>query len=395
MFPVPRRTLAFCLAPVVLLASGCVTAVDIPPAAVALREPPAQVAAVAQTVREADNVGAIGIARIEDGKVVWSGYWGEETPGKPAGPGSYFNVASVAKTVMAETTLRLADKGLIDLDAPIAEHYEHPDLASDARYALLTPRILLSHQAGLRNWAYEYEDDRLAFIDTPGNGEIHYSGAGITILMRYLEAKLGQTYPELVDAHLFGPLGVEGVELGRTDEIEGHAVSPVGGDGTVFSPFTGQSSGELLEVGSYNPADNLYATVPGYASLLVALMDDDTLSPAMQRERWNVLSSSEDGLGYVCVADAPDCPSPLGFGLGWTIFGEPARTVVNHGGNDFGEHAQVYFIPETREGLVLFMSGGGVFEKGLRIIEAVDPDLLMARHYRALFDSMAASAGES
>lgn len=376
---------------------ACIQVSDRPVASriVAAPKPPQAIDTLARSLLAEPNVGAIGLARIESGGVVWSGYWGEDADGDPVGPGTYFNTASVAKTIMAETTLRIADKGLIDLEAPIANHYRHPDLSSEPRYALLTPRILLSHQAALRNWPYEYEDGKLAFIGTPGSGEVSYSGAGITIAMRYLEAKLGRSYPDLVEEHLFAPLGVEGMALGRDDQIAGNVVNPVGSDGTVFPVFTSQADGILLDDGSYNPADNLYATVPGYAAFLVALMADTSLSPATQAERSRVLSTSDSVLGYACLAEPEDCPRPLGFGLGWTIFGEPARTVINRGGNDFGEHAQVYFIPETGEGLVLFMSGGGVFEKGLQMVEAIDPDLLMAKHYRALFNSMAASASEN
>ena len=64
----------------------------------------------------------------------------------------------------------------------------------------------------------------------------------------------------------------------------------------------------------------------------------------------------------------------------------------DHSGNDFGEHAKVYFSPNTREGLVMFLNGGEAFEPGPRLIEATDPTLLMAKRYRALFDQMAAQS---
>ena len=378
------RTIAVAMC---LGAAACATPMATPPVAGA----PRQVDTVARTVLAQPNVAGIGMARIENGRVVWMDFWGEQAEGVPVGPQTTFNVASVAKTVLAETTYRIADRTDLDLDDPIAAYYEHPELSKDARYAKLTPRILLSHQAGLLNWADSYDDGKLAFIDEPGNGEVHYSGAGITIVMRYLEARYGKTYPELVDEFLFRPLGIEEIAVGREKWLEERVAGPVDSNGKPYAPFTNDSSGALIPMGAYNPADNLYATVPGYARLLVALIEADDLSPEMQQTRRTLRSRSDSALGYVCVAAPENCPNPLGYGPGWTLFGEPGRMILNHSGNDFGEHAQVYFSPETREGLVLFMNGGDAFELGLRLIEATDPDLLMAKHYRALFDEMAQS----
>ena len=40
----------------------------------------------------------------------------------------------------------------------------------------------------------------------------------------------------------------------------------------------------------------------------------------------------------------------------------------------------------------MFVNGGEAFEPRLRLIEATDPTLLMGKHYRALFDQMAAQS---
>ncbi|MGB3470410.1 MAG: serine hydrolase domain-containing protein [Erythrobacter sp.] len=349
---------------------------------------PAAVDAVATKALEQPNIAGIGIARIEDGAVVWTGYWGEQSAGVPVTEETAFNTASVAKTIIAETVLRLADQGKMSLDDPIADHYNHPDLSKDARYRLLTPRILLSHQAALKNWPWLYDDNRLAFTADPGLGEISYSGAGIEIVMRYLEARFAKTYPELAKEVVLDPLGVNGVAVAREPWLEGRVSEPRGGDGTVYPPFTRSGDENLIEPGTYSAADNLYATVPGYARLLVKLIEGTGLSDAMIEQRQKLLSSSDTEPGYACIAAPGDCPDPIGYGLGWGLFGEPDRTVLNHGGNDFAEHAQVYFIPETREGLVLFVNGGNAFPAGIDLILAIDPDLRMAKHFDALIKKM-------
>lgn len=354
---------------------------------------PSQVVAAARAALERPNIAAIGIARIEDGEVVWTGYWGEQSPGVPVTEQTAFNTASVAKTIIAETVLRLASQESLSLDDPIAAHYTHPELGEDPRYATLTPRILLSHQAALKNWPWNYDDNRLAFTGKPGVGRLSYSGAGIEIVMRYLEARFGKTYPELVREVVFEPLNIEGIAVGREDWLEGRVGEPRGGDGTVYPPFTRGDSGNLIEVGHYTAADNLYATIPGYAKLIVELIKGTGLSEELRIERAKLLSSSPDEMGYFCIAAPEDCPDPIGFGVGWGLFGEPDRTILNHGGNDFAEHAQVYFIPETREGLVLFVNGGNAFPAGIDIILSIDPELRMAKHFDALIKKMREQSG--
>lgn len=355
---------------------------------------PDAVDALAAASIEKPNIAGIGIARIEEGSVAWSGYWGEQSRGVPVTKDTAFNTASVAKTIIAETVLRLADQGKISLDDPIAEHYTHPQLGDDPRYALLTPQILMSHQAALKNWPWLYDDGRLAFTADPGEGEFSYSGAGIEIVMRYLEARFDTTYPELVQETLFKPLGIEGLAVAREEWLEGRVSEPRGSDGKAFPPFTRSGDENLIQPGEYTAADNLYATVPGYAQLLVELIKGTGLSSELQKVRATLLSTSATSLGYTCVADPSDCPDSMGYALGWEVFSEPDRTVIIHGGNDFGEFAQVYFIPETEEGLVLFVNGGDAFPTGMDIMLAIDPDLRVAKHYAALIRKMREKEGD-
>ncbi|QLC24041.1 beta-lactamase family protein [Parasphingopyxis algicola] len=351
---------------------------------------PSEISERAQQLVAQPGIAALGIAMIENGEVQWAAAYGQQAPGVPASTDTMFNTASVAKTIIAETVLRLVGRDGMSLDDPIAEFYRHPDLSADPRYEQLTPRLILSHQAGLLNWPYLYDDGKLAFVADPGQGEIRYSGAGIRILARYLEERFGASYPDIVQQTLLDPLGVTGISVRRTPDLAGRVPQARTPDGRTFPPFTRSEEGGEIEIGQWSAADNLFASVEGYADLLTRVIAGEGLSPEMAEERQRLHSSSETELGYQCILPAEECPSPLGFGLGWTLFGEPDRMILNHSGNDFGEHAQVYFSPQSGDGLVLFFSGGNAWVAGLELMELVDPDLRMARHYRALYERMQA-----
>ncbi|MEM8827697.1 MAG: serine hydrolase, partial [Pseudomonadota bacterium] len=211
---------------------------------------------------------------------------------------------------------------------------------------------------------------------------------GIEMLRQYLEARFETPYAELTREILLNPLGIEGMSVSREPWLEGRVPHPVSGAGKVYEPFTQWEDGPIMPVGSVSGADNLYTTVPAYAKFLTVLLDADYLGTDVAKTRMTLLSSSDSELGYACIAEGPDCPDPIGYGAGWGLFGEPDRMVLNHGGNDFGEHAQVYFAPETGDGLVMFMNGGGAFPAGIEVLEMVEPDLLMAKHFRALINKI-------
>ncbi|MEO1083053.1 MAG: serine hydrolase domain-containing protein, partial [Acidobacteriota bacterium] len=175
---------------------------------------------------EAHKVAGAGVGILEGGELVWTGYYGEQGPGVPADARTVWNTASVAKSVTAEVLIALASQGLLSLDEPIAPHFQHPDLSGDPRYALLTPRLLLSHRAGLRNWPYEYPDNRPRFIARPGTG-FSYSGMGIEMAAQFAENKLGEDFEALARKYVFEPAEVTEMSLGRRRPwMEGRLATP-------------------------------------------------------------------------------------------------------------------------------------------------------------------------
>ena len=100
------------------------------------------------------NLTTVGAARIVEGEVAWTAYAGEVRPGIPASDSTLFNVGSIAKTIVAETVLRLVNQGAVELDSPLHEHWVDPDLADDPRHKELTPAMVLTHTTGLPNWRF-------------------------------------------------------------------------------------------------------------------------------------------------------------------------------------------------------------------------------------------------
>jgi len=331
------------------------------------------------------KVAGAGIGVIRGGELVWSGYYGEQGPGVPASERTVFNTASVAKTLTAETLIALAAKGLIDLDEPVAHHVSEPDLQADPRYARLTPRILLSHRSGLKNWAYEYDDGHLAFISDPGV-RFTYSGAGVDLAARYAENKLGRDFEALAVEHVLGPGGITEMSMGRWRPwLKDRLAIPMNAEGKYDA--TGALAPRLVPgtVGPWSSADDLLTTVPAYARFLMGVMKSGGLSAAQIAERSTILTSLVGDPIWACEPQpGVRCADAYGHGLGWMIYRFGPRTVVTHGGNDAGENALVYYSPESRDGAVILVNGGNGIFVTTRVLELIGDEPDMAAYYRQL-----------
>ena len=315
------------------------------------------------------SAATVGIGIIRNGKLVWSRYYGDEAPGKPAGPQSMFNTASTNKAITAETALRLASKGVIDLDEPISAYYVHPDIADDPRHKLLTPRILLTHQAGFLNWPYAYDDGKLAFIDDPGNGAYNYAGIGFRIFALFLEAKLNKPFPQIVREQILSPLGMTRTTNSHDEaKLLDSIVVPVDQDGNFVADYE-------LKTDYWSAADDLFVTVEDYAAFLISTLNNEGVNKKLAAERSRVQTEMAGNTIWGCGKDAVDpCPSPYGHGIGWFVFGYEDGLVLHHGGNDRSEGAIGYYEPASGDGGIIFVNSPRGVELWPKIADVVDPE---------------------
>ena len=126
-------------------------------------------------------------------------------------------VASVSKLAVALTAHRLAERGELDLDAPLStwfgdalRHPEFPDVEMPLRH-------LMSHTSGLKDpEVYWYVDSgRIEDLFTPDmwlpgppGGYFTYCNFGWGILATVLERQVGERFDLLADRITLGPLGV-------------------------------------------------------------------------------------------------------------------------------------------------------------------------------------------
>jgi CubicO group peptidase (beta-lactamase class C family) len=99
----------------------------------------------------------------------------------------------LSKPVFVYMVLRLADRGVIDLDKPLYTcGFSYDRIDKDPSSKLITARMVLDHTTGLPNWG----GTPLEFLFTPGE-KFNYSGEGYVYLQRVVEHVTGKSLEEL------------------------------------------------------------------------------------------------------------------------------------------------------------------------------------------------------
>jgi CubicO group peptidase (beta-lactamase class C family) len=180
------------------------------PAEPTVRAAPADLQRTCEEFRAAQGIVGMGVAVLEDGKVVFDAAFGmaDREAKRAATPQTLFRLGSIAKPVAATIAMQLVDDKELDLDADVRTRL--PDLAE--RLAPMTVRQLLSHTAGIRHYRPDRRDNATAhrttaqalelFLGDPlvaEPGTRHsYSTHGYTVVAAVLEASSGKTFVELV-----------------------------------------------------------------------------------------------------------------------------------------------------------------------------------------------------
>lgn len=151
----------------------------------------------------------LSMAALDRGEILWQQAFGvaDAQTQAPVQPDTLFEGASTSKPVFAYAVLQLVERGVIDLDRPLALYHRPPYLPPDARLDRVTARHVLTHTSGLRNWATEGDFDSFRPLFDPG-ASVVYSGEGFLWLQLVVEKLTGKGLDALMRELLFEPAGM-------------------------------------------------------------------------------------------------------------------------------------------------------------------------------------------
>jgi CubicO group peptidase (beta-lactamase class C family) len=291
---------------------------------------------------QGEELGA-SVAVDVDGQIVadvWGGYRNEERT-VPWTRDTIVNVFSTSKTITALAILVLADRGRLDLDAPVALYW--PEFAANGKQDVLV-RHVMGHTSGVSGWEQPvtcediYDHDaavaRLATQRpwwTPGTASGYHALTQGHLLGELVRRVDGRSLGRFVAEELATPLGAD-VQIGAREEdwdrvapvvpppplpFDLSAIDPAS---VAFRTMTGPAPDmaiantpgwRLAEIGAANAHSN--------ARGVLDLMRVVTLGGAVNRVR--LLSKETVERIFEVQTDGPDLVSgaPIRWGIGFSL----------------------------------------------------------------------------
>lgn len=335
-----------------------------------------------KTILTNHSIGAAAIGVLRGGELVDEIYFGDEQPGNRVDLNTQFEIASITKTVIAETALRLVQKGVLHLDEPLSPYWVDPDLVDDPRHRELTARLILTHRTGFPNWRFFREDGLLAFEHDPGT-QYGYSGEGFNYLGRAIEGKLGKPLPQVVAEVLFDPLSMDSASIRNDPQFTENFAMLRTSDGAMFEKHC--RPGFCFGKDDWNGAGLMTVTLRDFARFFAAVGRADGYPAEIAANRDRVQSIKTDGALVNCTISAPTpCPDQQGYGLGFEIALTGDNLIIGHGGFDFSTVSNAYINPGTGDGVIIFLTGPSQIgvQAMSELQNLVDPTSPFAARYR-------------
>jgi CubicO group peptidase (beta-lactamase class C family) len=307
-------------------------------------------------------------ALVHQGRVVWSAAFGERirATGDPVTADTLFEAASLTKPLFAAVVMKLAARGVLDLDRPLVDSMpqpflsEHPFLMAsgppppdDPRFRLITPRLVLRHATGLPNWSRRKP---LALLFSPGE-RWGYSGEGFVYLQRVVEHVTGQGLEAVMAKEALSPLGMRRSTM-RWEPRD--AASAALGYDREGRPVEWHEPKRALA------AATLLTTAEEYGQFVAAMVSPRS-APA-----FGLTTRTQAAM----LTTATPIDDALSWGLGWGLERTPERLCFWQSGDNDGFKNVAIACPAEGTGLVVLTNG----DNGMKVAAEAVAVALPGKH---------------
>ncbi len=301
-----------------------------------------------------DKLVGVAMSIRVDGVERWAFTGGVSEQNVPVAKNMRFGIASITKTVVAATILKLEEEGLLSLQDPISKWLT---LNSDNVDESITIFQLLNHLTGLKGY-FQHSDiwprvednldnpiNPLELVDYIGEplflpGEQYqYSNSNYLILGLIIEAVAQKTVGEVMREKFWGPLELNSMYFGANEPIGGTLAIPwrdSNGDGTLEN--ISQEFRAAYHSIFYTAAD-VFATASDLSMWAQHLFNGSAVTP----------TSLEKMLTFINIDD----PIFNGYGLGIRRVRLANRTTWGHTGGMRGYGSYMFYDPISKVSIAM------------------------------------------
>lgn len=307
-----------------------------------------------QSVVNKYNIPGLSVVVVRNGDIELLKSYGEAKKGEEMQPNTPMYIGSLSKSFTALAVLRMVDKGLIDLDKPVAEYIPWFKTKDENNTDLITVRHLLNHTSGLiekndsKGGIYEKTlEEQVARIkemkldNLPGE-KYNYYNVNYGILGLILEKVTGKSFDICMKDNVFEPLGLHNTYANPLE---------------VFNLARGYSSYFGFSFPSKQkyylpalPSGYIISCAEDFGKYIIQLMDKDRLSNSgfLKSESINELFT-------------PPKDIQSSYAMGWMV-GETEQhgKFYLHGGTVENFHTKIIMLPESNVGVGILVNRSGL-----------------------------------
>jgi CubicO group peptidase (beta-lactamase class C family) len=319
------------------------------------------------------NIPGLSVAIATDGTLRWSNGYGlaDLENFVPAKASTVYRLGSISKPITAVAVMQLAERGKLDLDAPVQKYCP----AFPQKQWPVTSRQLLGHLGGVRHYNSDaefgstrhyqtvveglsmFKDDPL--LHQPGT-KFSYTTHGYAVLGCVVEGASGMTFKDYVNENIFKPAAMDRI---RVDDV--FEIIPNRAQG-----YAKKQSGELqnsaLADTSYKiPGGGFCSTVEDLVKFALAVQSGKLVQPQTVEQLWTKQKT----------ADGKETAYALGFG----VEERNGLKIVSHGGGQQRVSTMLYLVPERKIVIALMLNLEGAGGSVGRLTQQITDILLDAR----------------
>ncbi|MBW3671911.1 MAG: beta-lactamase family protein [Acidobacteria bacterium] len=308
----------------------------------------------------AAQIPGLSAAIVVDGQLAWSGAYGVADLENDvlATPTTVYRTASIGKAMTATAVMQLAERGRIDLDAPVQTYCP----TFPVKRWPVTVRHLLGHTSGIRHYGglneeaelfntthYDsvaesleiFSDDPLLF--EPGTAH-HYSTFGYNVLGCVIEGATGTEYLEYMRSRIFEPAGTR-----DTRDDDPSAIIPGRSAGYRLAEDGTLRNSRPVDMSSKLPAGGFVTTAEDLARFAAAVMNHELIA--------------EETLDQMLEPVRLRNGEIVEYGFGWGLF--PGETWYGereafHGGVTPQVSGMLYLLPDRKFAVAILTNLEGV-----------------------------------
>lgn len=268
-----------------------------------------------------------------------------------------FEGASMSKALFSYLIMFMVEDGKFNLDKPLFEYLEFPEISNASDGRKITGRMILSHTSGLPNWR-DNSVSQINLLFKPGT-DFNYSGEGYQYLERVVKKILKTDDKGLEDyfkSKIASPLEMNSTKFVQDNTNLSNKAEPY---------ENGKPISKRVIKNEFGAAYNMHSESKDFSKFVIALMNKKNLSNKTFNELFSDQVTINESSSY-------KKEGVTAWTLGFSKFNLNNTIFYGHTGNNPGYSCEFLFNREKNWGIIIFTNADQATSFGYEVLSYIN-----------------------